>query len=80
MVHAGPWVQPPYKGIAEAEDCRTSPAHAHIYVGVLQLHACVRVRAEGGGSGGVDGFAVPAGQLKYSAEVSIATAWDTRKP
>lgn len=30
--------------------------------------------------GGVDGIAVPAGQLKYSAEVSIATAWDTRKP
>lgn len=34
----------------------------------------------GGEGEGVDGLAVPAGQLKYSAEVSIATAWDTRKP
>lgn len=44
--------------------------------GCVQLHVCVRME----GRGGVDGIAVPAGQLKYSAEVSIATAWDTRKP
>lgn len=42
VVHAGPRVRPPYKGIAEAEDCRTSPAHAHIYVGVCgYMCACV---------------------------------------
>lgn len=44
---------------------------------------CVRAYGRRGrtvGGGGVDGIAVPAGQLKYSAEVSIATAWDTRKP
>lgn len=42
VVHAGPWVRPPYKGIVEAEDCRTSPAHAHVYVGVRSyMCACV---------------------------------------
>lgn len=46
--------------------------------GCVQLHVCVRMGGEAGR--GVDGIAVPAGQLKYSAEVSIATAWDTRKP
>lgn len=76
VVHAGPWVLPPYKGIVEAEDWCTSPAHARIYVGVCS-YMCACVWKDGGG---VDGIAVPAGQLKYSAEVSIATAWDTRKP
>lgn len=61
----------------KAEDCRTSPAHAHIYVGVCSyMRACVWEEK----GRGVDGLAVPAGQLKYSAEVSIATAWDPRRP
>lgn len=49
VVHAGLWVRPPYKGIVEAEDCRTSPAHARFYVGVCSyMFACAWGEKEGG--------------------------------
>lgn len=46
--HAGLWVIQPYKGIIEAEDRRTSPAHAHISLFVC---ACVHLWWWGGGGG-----------------------------
>lgn len=62
--HAGLWVIQPYKGIVEAADHHTGPAHAH-----TSMWVCVW---------GGDGVVVPAGQLKNSAEWSIATARDSR--
>lgn len=63
--HAGVWVIQPYKGIVEAEDHHTSLAHAH-----TSMWVCASVAREG--------VVVPAGQLKYSAEWSTATARDSR--
>jgi len=70
--HAGVWVIQPYKGIVEAEDHRTGPAHAHTSMWVC---ACVHLWCWRGGS---DGMVVPAGQLKNSAEWRIAIARDSR--
>lgn len=67
--HAGLWVIQPYKGIAEAEDSHTNPAHAHTSTWVC---ASVVGRRRG------EEVVVPAGQLKYSAERSTATARDSR--
>lgn len=72
MGHAGLWVIQPYKDIVEAEDHHTNPAHAHTSMWVC---ASVAVGREEEWS---DGVVVPAGQLKYSAEWSIATARDSR--